>query len=417
MNSDRLASPVSGSCEAWWWSSSLSRPSCSSDCSSWPFSSAIAVWLASVSKSLRSSASNVLMSLSGSDTRSVPTSVDSPSSGATSALRTASGGRPRPCRLVGRQVDEPALALGDRADQDRIVEGRPDRLHDLDRVAGPDLAAQDLVALVPRQQPDLGDVGPEHLAGVVEQRDERGVELRAALEDPRRLVEQFDALVLLALRDVGPIGQRRGDRRQDEQPDRCRVRPQDGQGHQREARVRQRDDDPDLEHLGDAPVLGGPLGQRDRGADAQDADDVLDEGDQQDGDPDRRPEGPSGRAPTAWTIATETTEARLNWARLNASLTERWRRLKKRASAGADEAGDDERRRRDEEEPGDQRQLAHRERVRAATDVEVDDLGLGQVEAGGEQPDRDVDRDGDRQARPGRRTGEARRSGPRAGRA
>ena len=30
----------------------------------------------------------------------------------------------------------------------------------------------------------------------------------------------------------------------------------------------------------------------------------------------------------AWMMATETTEARLNWARLNASFTERWRRLK-----------------------------------------------------------------------------------------
>ena len=145
MNSDRLARPVSGSCEAWWWSSSLSRPSCSSDCSSWPFSSAMAVWLASVSNSLRSSASNVLMSLSGSDTRSVPTSVDSPSNGATSALPEP----PAPDRVgvaLGRQVDQPALPLGHRAHEDRIVEGRPDRLHDLDRVAGPDLAAQHLVA-------------------------------------------------------------------------------------------------------------------------------------------------------------------------------------------------------------------------------------------------------------------------------
>ena len=44
-------------------------------------------WFARVSKSLRSSGSNVLMSLRESDTRSVPTSVDSPVSGATSALR------------------------------------------------------------------------------------------------------------------------------------------------------------------------------------------------------------------------------------------------------------------------------------------------------------------------------------------
>ena len=213
VNSDRFARPVSGSCEAWWWSSSLSRPSCSRDCSSWPFSSAIAVWLASVSNSLRSSASKVLMSLSGSDTRIVPMSVDSPSNGATSARRT----RRRPTASVsplGRQVDQPALPLGDRAHEDRIVEGRPDRLHDLDRVAGPDLAAQHLVARVPGQQPDLGDVGPEHLAGVVEQRDERRIELGAALEDPRRLEQQLDALVLLTLRDVGPVGQRRGDRRE-----------------------------------------------------------------------------------------------------------------------------------------------------------------------------------------------------------
>ena len=44
------------------------------------------------------------------------------------------------------------------------------------------------------------------------------------------------------------------------------------------------------------------------------------------------PNSPSGET-TAWTIATDTTDARLNWARLNASLTERWRRLKNSASA------------------------------------------------------------------------------------
>ena len=115
VNSDRLASPVSGSCNAWWCSSSLSRPSCSSDCSNRPFSSAIAVWLARVSKSLRSSGSNVLMSLRESDTRSVPTSVDSPVSGATSALRPfrrvassdpSTGGRStsRPWRSVTARI-------------------------------------------------------------------------------------------------------------------------------------------------------------------------------------------------------------------------------------------------------------------------------------------------------------------------
>ena len=224
VNSERLASPVSGSCRAWWWSSSLSRPSCSSDCSSWPFSRAIAVWLASVSNSFRSSASNVLRSLSGSETKSVPTSVDSPRSGATSARRVF---RPRRSDSSSRrEVDQAALAFGHGADEQRIVERRADRLHDLDPVARPDLAAQDVVAFVARQQPDLGHVRAEHLAGMIEQAHQRGVELRAPLQDPGRLVQELDALVLLALRDVGAIGQRRGDRRQHEQPDRLRVRPQ-----------------------------------------------------------------------------------------------------------------------------------------------------------------------------------------------
>ena len=68
--------------------------------------------------------------------------------------------------------------------------------------------------------------------------------------------------------------------------------------------------------------------------------------------------------------------------------------------AGADDPRDDERRRRDEEEAGDQRELAHRERVGAAPDVQVDDLGLGQVETGGDQPD--GDREGQRDRRIGR---------------
>ncbi len=106
------------------------------------------------------------------------------------------------------------------------------------------------------------------------------------------------------------------------------------------------------------------------------------------------PKVPSGET-TAWTIATDTTDARLNWARLKASLTERWRRLKKSASAEPTRRAAMNAGRRDEEEAGDHRQLAHRERVRAATDVQVDDLRLGEVEAGGEQP-----RPGGRSGRP-----------------
>ena len=68
-------------------------------------------------------------------------------------------------------------------------------------------------------QEDLGDLGPEHVAGVVEQRDERRVELRRVLQDPARLVEQLQALVLLALGDVGAVGEEQRHERDDQQPD------------------------------------------------------------------------------------------------------------------------------------------------------------------------------------------------------
>ena len=62
------------------------------------------------------------------------------------------------------------------------------------------------------------------------------------------------------------------------------------------------------------------------------------------------PEGLAGRDDDV-DDPTETTEVRPNWARLKASLTDRWRRLTTSASRGADEAGGDERRRRTRKSP------------------------------------------------------------------
>src|SRR5262249_21667924 len=59
----------------------------------------------------------------------------------------------------GRKLTEPAGALGHGPHEDRVLERWPHGLHDLDAVAGPDLAAKDLVALLAWQQADLGDVG------------------------------------------------------------------------------------------------------------------------------------------------------------------------------------------------------------------------------------------------------------------
>ena len=62
-----------------------------------------------------------------------------------------------------------------------------------------------------------------------------------------------------------------------------------------------------------------------------------------------------------------------------------------------DQAGDDELPGREEEDPVDDRDLAHRERVGASADVEMDDLGFRHVEDGGQQPP------GQRDRSPGRR--------------
>ena len=63
-------------------------------------------------------------------------------------------------------------------------------------------------------------------AGVVEQRRDRRVELRRVVEQTARLVEQLESFVLLALADVGPVGEE-DDRRRDRQEERrTRVTPQ-----------------------------------------------------------------------------------------------------------------------------------------------------------------------------------------------
>ena len=71
--------------------------------------------------------------------------------------------------------------------------------------------AQGVGAVLARVQDHLGDLGPEHRARVIQQRNERGVQLRRVLQDPARLVEQLELLVLLAFGQVRPV--REEDRR------------------------------------------------------------------------------------------------------------------------------------------------------------------------------------------------------------
>ena len=91
------------------------------------------------------------------------------------------------------------------------------------------------------EQQELGPLGPEHLAGMVEQRRDRRVELGRVVEQSTRLVEQLEPFVLLALADVGPIGEEHDGRRHGEQEDRPRVDLDDHDREQRQAGVGHRD--------------------------------------------------------------------------------------------------------------------------------------------------------------------------------
>jgi len=268
-----------------------------------------------------------------------------------------------------------------------IVEGRADRLHHLDRVAGPDVRAEDLHALDLGEEADLGDLGSEHPTGMVEQRDEGLVDLGAALEDPGGLVEHLQAFVLLALGHIGAVGDEdRGDRHGEEQ--RCgRLDEEDGDQEERQARVGERDDRPHQEHPRNPGVLRLTLGERDHGGDGQNADHVLG----------RRCEERGG--PVAWAKGRPDADQQVDdsdghdraeeeLGEVEAELRRALPPAEDQGGTGADQARGDELSGREEEDPVDNRDLAHRERVGAPADVEVDHPRLGHVEEDREEPPR-----------------------------
>ena len=210
-----------------------------------------------------------------------------------------------------------------------------------------------------RVEEDLGPLGPEHLAGVVEQGDDRRVELRRVLEDPAGLVEELEPLVLLALREVGPVGEEDGHERDEQEPQEARVEPEDRHGEQRQARVGDRHQAAELDHLGQLLELRRAARQRDRGRDRQRREDRRRQGRRER----RQPVGGVGR-PAEARHQVEDDERRRRpepkFARLNANFSGGWRN---HASATADPTsnGEDVVVRREQEEPDDRRELAQRE--------------------------------------------------------
>ena len=123
---------------------------------------------------------------------------------------------------------------------------------------------EDLVRVGTRVEDDLGQLGPEHLPGVVEQGEQSHVELRRVLEDPAGAVEHLEPLVLLALGDVRPVGEEEGDQGQGQEPDAARVVPQDRHRQEGQARVGDRHEAAELDHLGQLPELRRAARQGDR---------------------------------------------------------------------------------------------------------------------------------------------------------
>ena len=173
VNSARLARPVSGS----WWArcSSRSRSSVSSPtaCSSRSCSSETAVWLASVSSSVRSAEVNSVTRPSRLASAIAPSSACSPDSGASSSSRRsvsrihdAEHGSGR-----GLGVQQARAVVLDRAAQ-RAGHRALVRLHDRDGAVERDRGPQ-CGAAVGGEEVDLGDLGVERRAGLGQQLGQR----------------------------------------------------------------------------------------------------------------------------------------------------------------------------------------------------------------------------------------------------
>ena len=157
---------------------------------------------------------------------------------------------PQP-RAAPRASEQESFALADRPQDGGLGERALDGLQHFGRVARAQRRPQGLAVAVGGEQDDLGHVCAKDVACLAEQGHERLVDLRGRAHLTRRVVQELEALVLLALPDVHPVGEEQRRRRQHEQPAEGRVPPEEGHADQREARVRDRDRQPELHRGGE----------------------------------------------------------------------------------------------------------------------------------------------------------------------
>jgi hypothetical protein len=290
---------------------------------------------------------------------------------------------------VGRQVQERPPIVGDAPMQPvGIGQWQRDhrRRHAILFAHGEQALGDGVVA---RPQQHLRALGAEHLAGVVEQGGQRRVQLGRVLEDPARLVEQLQPLVLLAFRDVRAVGEEHGHQGHDQERQQQRVEPQHRHGQQREARVGDRDQPAELDHLRQLLVLRGAPGHRDRRGDGQRAEDG---GTRRGGECGR----PVGRVRHA-VRGLEQVEHRQRGGRGEREVGQVERQLERRLAvdeqrgAGPHQHGQEVVVRGEQEIADDGGELAQRERVLLAPEMDVDDLQLGREERRRHEVPRDRD--------------------------
>ena len=259
--------------------------------------------------------------------------------------------------------------------------------HRLDGPALLDRRAQRLRALVGGQQDDLGEVAAEDVQRALQQPRDAGGDVRRAREQARDLMQELEALVLAPLGHVGAVGEHDGRGRDDEQHGRAGVG-----GHRRRAAQRQA-------RVGDAHRRGHgqrahELGQRDRLA--REPDDRAHEQRAEDRVGQR---GQHGGAPHAGVDDGVGGQQRVEDGGGERAAEPEERDVERdldRRLAAVDDQHDDRpeqdaeqhRPRLGEDEAEDQRQLAEREDMDVAAELDVHHAQLGHREDAGQQPPR-----------------------------
>ena len=142
--------------------------------------------------------------------------------------------------------------------------------------------------LVERKHKDLRPLGSEHLPRLPQECLDDVIEVRDLVQRSSGLVEDLEALMLLADAAVDAIGADHHPRHHDRQPNRVRSDPENRHRHQGDAGVEERCDGPRSDQLGD--VWRASDGQPDREADQQEAQDVGTDRGSHRADPAGRPE-------------------------------------------------------------------------------------------------------------------------------